>query len=166
MLEGVLDSSQSDIWCPACLRCMFDMLCFVLDIMSQGSWRLLDELKDPDLILLANKLPNTVLHSRADSTVRKYLGAYRRWKTWANLHKLQPIPARPHELVLYLQYLAEHSKSKAAVEEACHALSWVHSSAAHSGPFRQGYSGGTTTVTSKASGQEGADHSADAGSYC
>ena len=57
------------------------------------------------------------------------MGAYRRWKTWANLHKLQPIPARPHELVLYLQHLAEHSKSKAAVEEACHALSWIHSSA-------------------------------------
>ena len=76
---------------------------------------------------LASRLPNTILHSRADSTVKKYLGAFRRWKKWAASYKLSPIPARPHEFVLYLQHLGEETKSKSAVEEACNALSWVHS---------------------------------------
>ena len=110
-------------------------ICCPLDITSQGSWRLLDELEDPELRALASKLPNTILHSRADSTVKKYLGAYRRWKAWAVSHKLDPIPVKPHHLALYLQHLAELSKSKAAVEEACNALSWIHSSAGLTPPL-------------------------------
>ena len=106
-----------------------------LDITLQGSWRLLDELEDPELKVLANKLPNTILHSQADSTVKKYLGTYRRWKTWAVSHKLDPITVKPHHLELYLQHLAEISKSKVAVEEACNALSWIHSSAGLTPPL-------------------------------
>ena len=97
-----------------------------LDIMSQGSWRLLDELEDPEVKVLASKLSSTVLHSQADRTIKKYLGAYRGWKIWEVSHKLDPIPVKPHHLTLYLQHLAEISKSKAAVEEV---LSWIHSSA-------------------------------------
>ena len=95
----------------------------------------MDELEDPELKVLASKLPNTVLHSRADNTVKKYLGAFRRWKTWAVTHHLEPIPVKPHLLALYLQHLAEQSKSKAAVEEACNALSWIHSSAGLTPPL-------------------------------
>ena len=49
-----------------------------LGIPAQGSWKLLDELEDPELKVLASKLPNTVLHSQADSTVKKYLGGIQR----------------------------------------------------------------------------------------
>ena len=106
---------------------MFRICC--LGILSEGSWKLLSELKDPELKELASRLPATILHSRADSTVKKYLGAYRRWKTWATAHRLDPDPAKPHEFVLYLQHLSEETSSKAAVEEVCNALSWVHPSA-------------------------------------
>ena len=106
---------------------MFHIYC--LGILLEGSWKLLSELKDPELKELASRLPATILHSRADSTVKKYLGGYRRWKTWATAHKLDPVPAKPHEFVLYPQHLGEETSSKAAVEEACNALSWVHSSA-------------------------------------
>ena len=60
--------------------------------------------------------------------MKKHLGAYRRWKIWAIPHNLNPVAARPHEFVLYLQHLDKVTTSKAAVEEACNALSWVHSS--------------------------------------
>ena len=95
---------------------------------------LLNELEDPELKELASKLPTTILHSRANSTTRKYLGAFRRWKVWATSHKLVPIPARPHEVALYLQHLADESGSKSAVEEICHALAWVHSTAGLASP--------------------------------
>ena len=91
-----------------------------VDVLTQGSWRLLNELDDPELKDLASRLPATILRSQADSTVKKYLSAYRR--TWATDHKLDPIPAKPQQFVLYLQYLSEESKSKAAVEDACNAI--------------------------------------------
>ena len=103
-------------------------------VLSQGSWLLLNELEDPELQELASKLPSTILHSRADSTIKKYLGAFRRWKAWAISHNLIPVPAKPHEVALYLQHLAEESGSKSAVEEACNALAWIHSTAGLSSP--------------------------------
>ncbi|XP_065891826.1 integrase/recombinase xerD homolog isoform X3 [Dysidea avara] len=103
-------------------------------ILLEGSWKLLDELEDSGLKELAKKLPNTVLHSRANSTVKKYLGAFRRWKTWATSHKLVPLPAKPHEVAFYLQHLGEKTRSKSAAEEACNALSWAHASAGLASP--------------------------------
>lgn len=101
----------------------------VLDVVSQGTWTLLNELEDPELKSFASRLPTTILHSHADSTVRKYLGAFRRWKKWAAAYSFDAIPAKPHQFVLYLQHLSEVSKSKAAVEEACNATSWMHACA-------------------------------------
>ena len=40
----------------------------------------LKDLQDPELQNLAANLPATVLKSRAPSTTRKYMGAFRRWK--------------------------------------------------------------------------------------
>ena len=104
-------------------------ICNFVGVLSQGTWKLLDELENPELKDLASRLPNTILHSRANSTVKKYLGAFRRWKLWAMEHNLVPIPAKPHEFVLYLQYIGETKKSRSPAEEACNAVSWVHSSA-------------------------------------
>ena len=39
---------------------------------------------------------------------------------------MEPILAKDFEAALYLQQLADFSKSKAAVEEACNALAWAH----------------------------------------
>ena len=90
---------------------------------------MLETFDDPELKALAGKLPLTILHSRADSTVQKYLRAYRRWKAWALAHKLNPVPAKPHEFVLYLQHIGETTSSKSAVEEACNTLAWIHTTA-------------------------------------
>jgi len=43
--------------------------------------------------------------------------------------KLNPIPAEPQEFGLYLQYLRDQTSSKAAIEEACNAVAWVHTTA-------------------------------------
>ena len=78
---------------------------------------------------LVSRLSQTILHSRADSTVKIYLGAFRRWKLWAVQHNLTPFPAKPHKFSLYLQHIGESKKSKSAAEEACNAVSLVHSTA-------------------------------------
>ena len=50
----------------------------VSDVTSQGTWTLLNEFEDPELKSLASRLPHTILYSRADSTVKKYVGAFKR----------------------------------------------------------------------------------------
>ena len=95
--------------------------------MGAGVWPLLEDLEDPELRRLAQSLPATVLRSRADSTTKKYLGAYQRWKTWAEARREVPaFPVKDIHLALYLQHLSESVQSRAAVEEAVHALSWLH----------------------------------------
>ena len=85
-------------------------------------WRTLKDLDDPYLLGLARKLPSTVLQSRAISSSKKYTGAFRCWKLWAQDHKLPVFPAREQHVALYLQYIEDSSKSKSAAEKAVHAL--------------------------------------------
>lgn len=103
------------------------VLYFVADVLKTGPWSVLRELEDPDLRRLAEALPETVLKSRADSTTKKYLGAFKRWRQWALDHQLQEFPVSSQHIVLYLQHIAQTSCSKAAMEEAVYALAWVHS---------------------------------------
>ena len=103
------------------------MLLFKPDVMSVGVWPLLKDLEDPELRRLAQSLPATVLRSRADSTSKKYLRAYQRWKTWAEArHEVPAFPVQAVHLALYLQHLSESVQPKTAAEEAVHALSWLH----------------------------------------
>lgn len=81
---------------------------------------------EPALRKLADALPDTVLHSRADSTVQKYTRGFQRWTKWTELHKeVTSYPIFETHFALYLQYLAQTSKSKAAVEEAINCVSWI-----------------------------------------
>ena len=90
---------------------------------------MMKDLEDPELKEVADKLPDTILHSRADSAVQKYLGAFRRWKAWANQYGMTAMPAKEVHVALYLQLLEDTSQSKVTVEAAYNALAWVHSTA-------------------------------------
>ena len=103
------------------------MMLFNPDILSVGVLPLLRDSQDPDLRRLAAELPAVVLDSRADSTTKKYLGAFQRWKTWAAAHQEVPsFPVQEGHLALYMVHLSESTQSKAAVEEIVHAVSWLH----------------------------------------
>ena len=85
---------------------------------------------------MAEALPDTVLHSRADDTTKKYLYAFQRWRQWAAVFPVQEVHFALYlqhlgetvksKFALYLQHLGETVKSKSAVEEAVNAVSWVH----------------------------------------
>ena len=104
------------------------------EISHQGVWVALEELEDPELIRLANMLPNMVLQSQAQSSTKKYLGGFRRWRAWAQQHDLSTFPAEGHHVALYLQHIRDRVQSKGAVEEAVHALFWAHSLAGLESP--------------------------------
>ena len=96
-----------------CYRCVFD----------KGVWPMLKEFADPELLRLAKKLPSTVLWSRALSSSKKYIGAFRRWKAWAEEHNPTVFPVNVDCVALYL---GEKLGSKSAVEDVINALNWVH----------------------------------------
>ena len=96
------------------------------DTLASGVWRELADLQDPEFRRLAESLPDTVMHSRADSTTRKYMYAFQRWKAWAvERCEVTVFPVQEVHFALYLQHLGEVSSSKSAVEEAVNAVSWV-----------------------------------------
>ena len=95
---------------------------------DKGVWPILKELVDLELLRLTKKVPSAVPQSRASSSCKKYIGAFRCWKAWAEEHNLTVFPANnEHCVALYLQHLREKLGFKSAVEDAVCALNWVHS---------------------------------------
>lgn len=94
----------------------------------QATWQQLASLQDSDLCELAKFLPVVVLRSKAPSTVRKYNGAFLRWKQWAQKKntKIRILPASPLHVALYLAFLICKSATSSPVVEASNALSWAH----------------------------------------
>ena len=91
------------------------------------SWSLPKEPEEPELKELAKRLLDTILHNRADSTLRKYLGAFKQRKSWATEQQIASIPAKDHHMALYIQFLADSTKSRTAIKEAYNSIAWVHS---------------------------------------
>ena len=60
-------------------------------------------------------MKSTVLGSRADGTVRTYLGGFRRWKRWASCNHVCLFPANPFQVAIYLQCLLQDAKSPSPV---------------------------------------------------
>ena len=97
------------------------------DLEAAGGWSQLANLKDPELQQLAQEVPDTLLSGKADSTAKKYIGTFLRWKLWAEARQEVPsFPAQEAHIVLYLQHLSQTVQSKSAIEEAVNALSWLH----------------------------------------
>ena len=109
--------------------CMHVWYVHSAEVTSSPMWSVLKEVEDPELRILAEKLSNTILQSRTDSTAKKHLGAFCCWKIWASKHKLNILPTEVHHVFLYLQYLADSTNSQLAVEEAYNGLAWVHGTA-------------------------------------
>lgn len=100
---------------------------FLVDVLTVGPWETLRALKGPELARLATFLPGTVLGSRANSTTVKFMYAFQRWKRWAEpRHEVAVFPVQEVHFALYLQHLAETTRSKASVEEAVNAIGWIH----------------------------------------
>jgi hypothetical protein len=81
---------------------------------------------DTDLKSLAEELPEIIFQSRADSTVRSYAGAFRRWKDWAQKYRKPVIPAVAFDVSLYLVHISHSCKSPAPIIKAVSAISWAH----------------------------------------
>ena len=69
---------------------------------------------------------------QASSHLVPYLRAYQRWRVWTGRHsEISVYPIKDAHFALYLQHLAETSKSRATVEEMVNAVAWVQQLADH-----------------------------------
>ena len=112
---------------------MYLIHCIPLELQAQDIWQNLAKLKDQQL---AQQLFGTVMSSKAPSTEKKYLYAFGRWKRWAeNMNGVTVFPMEAIHLALYLQHLGNSNGSRAFVEEAVYALSWIHEAAGLPSPI-------------------------------
>ena len=97
-------------------------------MFTHGAWGELEVVKDPELKELAAALPALALHSRAPATVKKYSGAFLRWRKWASAKPEITIvvPPKPIHIALYLSFLVQHSNPSAPLMEAVSAISWAN----------------------------------------
>ena len=99
----------------------------VVDIFKSGIWEQFNDVRHPDLQLLAKAVPDIALRSRQDGTVRGYLAGFRRWKAWASAYtEIQTLPADSRYVALYLTSVFQSSKSHAPVTNAYYSISWAH----------------------------------------
>ena len=96
----------------------------------------MEAIEDPELQELPQLLSMVALRSRALSTVKKYSGAFVRWKFWATLKygSQTCLPVKPSHVALYLTYLIQKSSTSAPIEETSNAISWAHQLAATDDP--------------------------------
>ena len=71
----------------------------VTEIFTKGVWMVYNSFENPELQRLASSLPRTVLASRTDSTTKKYLYRFMKWKVWAE-SKSASVPSSKPALCL------------------------------------------------------------------
>ena len=58
-----------------------------------------------DLQTTVSLVKSTLLTSKADGTVRSYLGGIKKWKRWASSNHVCHFPSNPFQVAVFLQYL-------------------------------------------------------------
>jgi hypothetical protein len=82
---------------------------------------------DPALLQLADRLPELLLDKRSDNTNKAYVGAYKRFKVWANkFPEICQMPVSPGHVCLYLVHLGQLELSVSSITNAVAGLSWAH----------------------------------------
>ena len=98
-------------------------------------WAELNDVKAPSLRCLAEKLPEIVLGSTADSTTLTYLNGFKRWRAWANrFPEVAVLPATPAYVSLYLLSVLQATSSPAPVQNAFYSVRWAHDIAGFDSP--------------------------------
>ena len=70
----------------------------VSDVVYVGVWKELADLGAHHV----KKILDRAMDSRAESTVCKYLRAYRRWKSFSQVRGIQQFPVQPAHLAIYI----------------------------------------------------------------
>ena len=74
---------------------------------------------------IARQLQSTIIGSRADTTIRSYVGGFKRWKRWAVSNGIPQMPANPFHVAMYLQCLLNDARSPSPIRTAVYSIDWA-----------------------------------------
>ena len=116
----------------------YSYLTYLSDVLKDGIWREFASdisVNHSDYLSnLALSLQGTVLASKACSTIDKYLGGWKRWKSFAHQFSFQVFPVKRANLALYIQHLLTSAASIAPIDTAIYSIRWAHTLAGISSP--------------------------------
>jgi integrase len=84
-----------------------------------------------DLQVLAEAAQDLVRASRAANTLRAYRSDWRGFSDWCSAQHLEPLPARPETVALYLAALARSGAEAVTIQRRLSAISQAHQAAGH-----------------------------------
>ena len=85
-------------------------------------------------VALVNQARAFAAEAKAPETRRAYRGAFTAWVRWAEAHGVNPLPAVPEAVALYLTSLAEAGRKVPSLELALAALAAAHQAAGQPSP--------------------------------
>jgi integrase len=86
-----------------------------------------DTITDPELKLLADRLPEVLLNKWSSSTNKQYAAAWNGWENWASRFKeVDVLPADPLYVCLYFLSLQQRVVSVATLNTAVAGMAWKH----------------------------------------
>ena len=83
---------------------------FSPDLQAAELWKEINGVGDPELKRLAEHLPDTLLKAWAESTTKKYIATYGRWRSWAARNHTSSFPVSIPMFALYLQDVRDLSQ--------------------------------------------------------
>ena len=89
-------------------------------------WQDFQDSIPPHLLSIAEDVKRTVIASKADGTIRTYLGSFKGWKRWAKSSGLNYLPANPFHVVMYLQVILKSASSASPINNAVYSTDWIH----------------------------------------
>lgn len=72
--------------------------------------------------------------AKADNTRRAYAADWRDFKFWAASNEIDPLPARPEDVAVYLSSLATAGRKISTIRRRCAAIAHAHQQAGHANP--------------------------------
>ncbi|XP_060064989.1 uncharacterized protein LOC132545330 [Ylistrum balloti] len=86
------------------------------------------------LELLSSKMAGYVLSSKADNTVSKYYGGFRRWSQFITREGGCALPGQPIHVALYLTHMLDTGCSHSVLTTALYSIKWAHGISGMSDP--------------------------------
>ena len=83
---------------------------------------------------LSEALPEFVMGTQAESTVRAYQGAFDKWCEWADEFEFCRLPATSTSVSLYLMQMIQSNSSYPSIMKTVAAINWAHTKACLTSP--------------------------------
>ncbi|XP_057296275.1 integrase/recombinase xerD homolog [Hydractinia symbiolongicarpus] len=106
----------------------------VFHILELFASHFTQHLENETLRHLAEDLPEYILNSRANNTIKTYYYSFNSWNTWCQKYSVSKLPAPPLTVALYILNLTQMNNSYPKIEIALYAIQYFHNLTGYNNP--------------------------------